>query len=101
MPKTSWRRRLPAPARAADTAPAALAAPALRASLARAVAAALVLTMAAPAWPQGLTVPAARLAPSSQQPAPTTELVPDASDQVYDNLNRSVRAGQKLSLIHI
>jgi predicted Zn-dependent protease len=95
MPKTSWRRRLPAPARAADTAPAALAAPAMRASLARAVAAALVLTMAAPAWPQGLTVPAARLAPSSQQPAPTTELVPDASDQVYDNLNRSVRAGQK------
>ncbi|KWW36126.1 beta-barrel assembly-enhancing protease [Cupriavidus metallidurans] len=61
----------------------------------RALAAVLVLTMAAPAWPQGVQG-------TSAKPAGTTSIAPaappppsDASDQVYDNLNRSVRAGQK------
>ncbi|WP_454765511.1 beta-barrel assembly-enhancing protease [Cupriavidus campinensis] len=68
----------------------------MRASLvARAVAAALVLSMAAPAWPQGTpAVSAARLAPAAPPPV-STQLPAEASDQVYDNLNRSVRAGQK------
>jgi len=68
----------------------------MRASLvARAVAAALVLSMAAPAWPQGTpAAPAARLAPTAPPPV-STQLPAEASDQVYDNLNRSVRAGQK------
>ncbi|GAA7762389.1 MULTISPECIES: M48 family metalloprotease [Cupriavidus] len=61
----------------------------------RALATVLVLTMAAPAWPQGVQG-------TSAKPAGTTSIAPaappppsDASDQVYDNLNRSVRAGQK------
>lgn len=69
--------------------------------------------MAAPAWPQGApaTAPAgaatsaasaanARLSGQPQAPqlsatAPAPGLSGDVSDQVYDNLNRSVRAGQK------
>lgn len=100
MPKTPWRRRLPTPVRVPDTASAV---PATRAShsashAARAVAAVLALTMAAPAWTQ--SVPPARLAPTAQPSVPAqapvpTQLSPEASDQVFDNVNRSVRAGQK------
>ncbi|MGO4304887.1 M48 family metalloprotease [Cupriavidus sp. RAF12] len=109
MPKTSWPRRLPDPASARDTDPGI---PAVRAShCARLLAAVLVLTLAAPAWPQG--VPPARLKSASPTSSPTSSATPtaisspalgaapvptlsgDASDQVYDNLNRSVKAGQK------
>ncbi len=45
----------------------------------------IALTMVTPAWPQG-TAPAA----ASVATAPG-----ETSDQVYDNLNRSVKAGQK------
>ena len=101
--------------------------PAVRASHpTRAVAAVLVFSMAAPAWPQGMATPAnspstsstsstsaartgaapaanAKLATSGASPSsptPSTSLPPPTlngavSDQVYDNLNRSVRAGQK------
>lgn len=87
----------------------------------RALAAALVLTMSAPAWPQGAASapqPArpgaaaaanARLAAAGVSPAQGGAPLPapklnnalngqvdgGVSDQVYDNLNRSVRAGQK------
>ncbi|GMG88935.1 M48 family metalloprotease [Cupriavidus metallidurans] len=61
----------------------------------RALAAALVLTMAAPAWPQGVQGTSAK-PPGTTSSAPAAPPPPsDASDQVYDNLNRSVRAGQK------
>jgi len=61
----------------------------------RALAAALVLTMAAPAWPQGVP-PAAPAQPGTTSSAPAAPAASDeVSDQVYDNLNRSVRAGQK------
>jgi len=125
MPKTSWTRRLPA--RSSVRAPAPTV-PAVRAShLTRAVAAALVLTMAAPAWPQGTSptppstttaqpgrtsaaaaanaklataTPGVSASPttatlSPSVPAPVPTLNGAVSDQVYDNLNRSVRAGQK------
>ncbi len=77
------------------------------------MAAVLVLTLAAPAWPQATTPAAtstaapgaaaaanARLTgqPQTQTPAglpATAGLGGEVSDQVYDNLNRSVRAGQK------
>ncbi|MGX0135462.1 beta-barrel assembly-enhancing protease [Cupriavidus metallidurans] len=93
MPKTLRPFRLPARLSAH---PLAAAAPASRAShMTRALATVLVLTMAAPAWPQGVQG-------TSAKPAGTTSIAPaappppsDASDQVYDNLNRSVRAGQK------
>lgn len=50
----------------------------------RALVAVLAAVLALPAWPQGGgTLP------------PTLGLSSDPSDQVYDNLNRSVRAGQK------
>nr|WP_223851513.1 M48 family metalloprotease [Cupriavidus pauculus] len=80
----------------------------------RVLAAALVLTMSAPAWPQApmgapppvrptqaslpsLAAPAGTGSGAGSQ-APFAMASPndgDASDQVYDNLNRSVRAGQK------
>ncbi|WP_342052286.1 MULTISPECIES: beta-barrel assembly-enhancing protease [unclassified Cupriavidus] len=80
----------------------------------RVLAAALVLTMSAPAWPQApmgappparptqaslpsLAAPAGTGSGAGSQ-APFGMASPndgDASDQVYDNLNRSVRAGQK------
>jgi predicted Zn-dependent protease len=56
--------------------------------------AALVLTMAAPAWPQGVQGTSAKPAGTTSS-APAAPPPSDASDQVYDNLNRSVRAGQK------
>lgn len=134
MLKSSWPRRLPvrSSARVVDTTP-----QAVRASHpTRVLAAVLMLTMAAPAWPQ-TAVPAsqtatpsaaaaanARLAAQSKASMPSgtagtagaTGLSSSAasggtssnaalppplglsgsvSDQVYDNLNRSVRAGQK------
>jgi len=66
----------------------------------RALAAVLVLTMSAPAWPQGaLSAPLAQSAQpnttSSAPAAPAPAASGEVSDQVYDNLNRSVRAGQK------
>lgn len=79
------------------------------------MAAVLVLTMAAPAWPQGTpaatgasAISASKPSPAagvstrlpatpttSQAAVPTPGLTGDVSDQVYDNLSRSVRAGQK------
>ncbi|WP_396022858.1 beta-barrel assembly-enhancing protease [Cupriavidus pinatubonensis] len=56
----------------------------------RALVAVIALTMVTPAWPQG-TAPAA---PSGTTAKATTVPV-ETSDQVYDNLSRSVRAGQK------
>jgi len=67
----------------------------------RALAAVLVLTMAAPAWPQGgSAVPLLQQNTTSSAPAAPavsgdTGETGEVSDQVYDNLNRSVRAGQK------
>jgi predicted Zn-dependent protease len=63
--------------------------------MSRALAAVLVLTMAAPVWPQGLlAVPSSQ--PNTTNSAPAAPAESGAvSDQVYDNLNRSVRAGQK------
>ena len=98
MPKTFRPRRLPV--RSSASAPV-TGTPAARAShVTRVLAAVLVLTMAAPAWPQG--VPGSASPPSqSSQPGATSNApaVPsvsnEASDQVYDNLSRSVRAGQK------
>lgn len=111
MPKTPWPRRLPERSSARATGSVL---PAVRASLpTRAVAAALILTMTTPAWPQGApaatSVPTstsgaaaaanARLSGPSASPSASTGAAPaltgDVSDQVYDNLNRSVRAGQK------
>ncbi|MWL86310.1 M48 family metalloprotease [Cupriavidus sp. SW-Y-13] len=109
MPKTPWPRRLTvrSSARAADSA---VPAPsAVRASLlTRGVAAALVMTLAAPAWPQGTPSRAPQVSAASSpaaaanarlSTAPVASLGPalsgDVSDQVFDNLNRSVRAGQK------
>lgn len=123
MPDFPWSGRglrrsgLPAsgvgtPAAAAPAAvPATRAAPRLRV---RVLAAALVLTMSAPAWPQASAgaPPAVRPTqaslPSLTAPAGTgsgtgssgafgnaSPADGDASDQVYDNLSRSVRAGQK------
>ncbi|MCA3186430.1 MULTISPECIES: M48 family metalloprotease [unclassified Cupriavidus] len=121
MPNPSWPRRLPVRSRAHAQHPAV---PAVRAShLARAVAAVLVLTTAAPAWPQGTApgtaaaqpgrtsaaatanarlstaAPGVSASQTSQAPtlapAPVPGLNGGVSDQVYDNLNRSVRAGQK------
>ena len=75
----------------------------MRAShLTRVLAAVLVMTMAAPAWPQAVSP--AKPAPAQTQTQTQTQtsavlsnpgLTGDVSDQVYDNLNRSVRAGQK------
>ncbi|EKZ99198.1 zinc metalloprotease, peptidase family M48 [Cupriavidus sp. HMR-1] len=63
--------------------------------MSRALAAVLVLTMAAPAWPQGVQGTSAK-PPGTTSSAPAAPPPPsDASDQVYDNLSRSVRAGQK------
>lgn len=59
----------------------------------RALAAALILTTSAPAWPQG--VPAARLTPDAVPSLAPAQPSGEVSDQVYDNLSRSVRAGQK------
>lgn len=64
----------------------------------RPLAALLALSFAAPAWPQGTprpatTPPTAASRPSQPLPLPT--VATEASDQVYDNLNRSVKAGQK------
>ncbi|MFC4520747.1 M48 family metalloprotease [Cupriavidus pinatubonensis] len=56
----------------------------------RALVAVIALTMVTPAWPQG-TAPAA---PSGTTAKAATVPV-ETSDQVYDNLSRSVRAGQK------
>ncbi|GJG93874.1 M48 family metalloprotease [Cupriavidus pauculus] len=129
MLKTSWPRRLPvrSSAHARSSAPPSAndhALPAVRAShAARALAAVLVLTMAAPAWPQSTPAATPSQAPrsgaataanaklatsgvsSGTQAAPgipkltAPSAAPDigggVSDQVYDNLNRSVRAGQK------
>lgn len=129
MLKTSWPRRLPvrSSAHARSSAPPSAndhVLPAVRASHpARALAAVLVLTMAAPAWPQSTPAATPSQAPrsgaaaaanaklatsgatSGTQVAPgipkltAPSAVPDigggVSDQVYDNLNRSVRAGQK------
>ncbi|MBV8272806.1 MAG: M48 family metallopeptidase [Cupriavidus sp.] len=63
----------------------------------RALATVLVLTMAAPAWPQGApSAPSAQPNTTSSAPAaPAPAASGEVSDQVYDNLNRSVRAGQK------
>lgn len=52
----------------------------------------MALLMAMPAWPQGASAPgAARLA----APSSSLALPADTSDQVFDNLNRSVKAGQR------
>lgn len=56
--------------------------PALR----RPLATLLMLTLAAPAWPQGASATA-----SLKPPTVSAE----TSDQVFDNVNRSVKAGQK------
>uniref|UniRef100_Q475L0 Peptidase M48, Ste24p:Tetratricopeptide TPR_4 n=2 Tax=Cupriavidus TaxID=106589 RepID=Q475L0_CUPPJ len=56
----------------------------------RSLVAVIALTMVTPAWPQG-TAPAA---PSGTTAKAATVPV-ETSDQVYDNLSRSVRAGQK------
>ncbi len=67
----------------------------------RALAAVLVLTMAAPAWPQGgsavplLLQNTTSSAPAAPAVSGDTGETGEVSDQVYDNLNRSVRAGQK------
>ncbi|EYS97485.1 peptidase M48 [Cupriavidus sp. SK-4] len=67
----------------------------------RPLAALLALTFAAPAWPQGTprttTAPATPVAatPAARPPQPVPAISGEASDQVYDNLNRSVKAGQK------
>ncbi|MDK3026137.1 M48 family metalloprotease [Cupriavidus taiwanensis] len=65
----------------------------------RPLAALLALTFAAPAWPQGTPrPPAAPATPvaAPRAPAPATPVTSsEAADQVYDNLNRSVKAGQK------
>jgi len=96
MPKTSR------PSRPLDWSSAhakVIAAPAVRAShMTRALAAVLVLTMAAPAWPQGgSAVPLLQQNTTSSAPAApaVSGETGEVSDQVYDNLNRSVRAGQK------
>ncbi|WP_411859792.1 M48 family metalloprotease [Cupriavidus pauculus] len=113
MPDFPWSGSpIRRPGRPASTAaPAMRAAPRLRV---RVLAAALVLTMSAPAWPQApmgapppvrptqaslpsLAAPAGTGSGAGSQ-APFAMASPndgDASDQVYDNLNRSVRAGQK------
>ena len=105
MPKTPRLRRQSSRSSARATGSAL---PATRAShLTRTLAAVLVLTMASPAWPQGAssvpvaagaaTAANARLSSQSQTTTavPPPELAGEVSDQVYDNLNRSVRAGQK------
>jgi len=51
----------------------------------------IALTMVAPAWPQGSAPAGASGAAAKVAIAPPVE----TSDQVYDNLNRSVKAGQK------
>ncbi|WP_237718206.1 M48 family metalloprotease [Cupriavidus sp. BIS7] len=99
MPKTSR------PSRPLDRSSAhaqVIAAPAVRAShMTRALAAVLVLTMAAPAWPQGgsavplLLQNTTSSAPAAPAVSGDTGETGEVSDQVYDNLNRSVRAGQK------
>ncbi|MFS8976401.1 M48 family metalloprotease [Cupriavidus necator] len=66
----------------------------------RPLAALLALSFAAPAWPQGTprpatTPPTAASRPSQPLPLPLPTVTTEASDQVYDNLNRSVKAGQK------
>lgn len=63
--------------------------PALR----RPLAALLMLALATPAWPQAASAPAGKAVPSIAPALPG--LGGDASDQVYDNLNRSVKAGQR------
>ncbi len=62
---------------------------ALRA-LRRPLAALLMLTIAAPAWPQGAASTPAAATAKAQATASG-----EASDQMFDNLNRSVKAGQK------
>ncbi|WP_455279555.1 beta-barrel assembly-enhancing protease [Cupriavidus necator] len=64
----------------------------------RPLAALLALSFAAPAWPQGTPRPATTPPPAASrpsQPLPLPTVTTEASDQVYDNLNRSVKAGQK------
>lgn len=51
----------------------------------------IALTMVTPAWPQGSAPAGASGAAAKVAIAPPVE----TSDQVYDNLNRSVKAGQK------
>ncbi|CAG9164907.1 Beta-barrel assembly-enhancing protease [Cupriavidus laharis] len=57
----------------------------------RSLVALIALTMVTPAWPQG-TAPAAA---SGAAARPAATVPAETSDQVYDNLNRSVKAGQK------
>ncbi|WP_029048158.1 M48 family metalloprotease [Cupriavidus sp. amp6] len=72
----------------------------------RSLAALLALSIASPAWPQATprtaaaapasaAVAPARPAASTRAPQPVPSLSGEASDQVYDNLNRSIKAGQK------
>ncbi|MBY4945952.1 M48 family metalloprotease [Cupriavidus respiraculi] len=60
----------------------------------RALAACMALLTAMPAWPQGQGS-AAPAAPRAVVTSPSLALPADTSDQVYDNLNRSVKAGQR------
>ena len=83
------------PVRHADAVPVAvpLCAPAKPGRFARrSLAALLALTMALPAWPQQRVL---LNDPARTAAAATTGTDGGGSDQVYDNLNRSVKAGQK------
>jgi predicted Zn-dependent protease len=56
------------------------------------MAALMALLTAMPAWPQGASAPNT---PRAVVPPPTLAVPGDTNDQVYDNLNRSVKAGQR------
>nr|WP_238587402.1 M48 family metalloprotease [Cupriavidus sp. IDO] len=61
----------------------------------RSLAALLALAMVAPAWSQASRPVAAASPLAKAAPAAPSAVPSEASDQVYDNLNRSVKAGQK------
>lgn len=61
----------------------------------RSLAALLALAMVAPAWSQASRPVAAASPLAKTAPAAPSSVPAETSDQVYDNLNRSVKAGQK------